>query len=106
MELIKLKMSDCRWVEMMAPVFSKAAWRCVWYMIQARYYVYCTNYFVHSTPPYPPFILGLRMGLEHGFIRMKLDYIAHQFHYFFRKLLTDMVLNNVTELVWNSNAKR
>ncbi|KAJ8419813.1 hypothetical protein Cgig2_007968 [Carnegiea gigantea] len=22
------------WVEMMAPVFSKAAWRCVWYMIQ------------------------------------------------------------------------
>ncbi|KAG8648362.1 hypothetical protein MANES_09G184701v8 [Manihot esculenta] len=23
-----------RWVEMMAPVFSKAAWRCVWYMIQ------------------------------------------------------------------------
>ncbi|KAJ0640340.1 hypothetical protein HanOQP8_Chr16g0610301 [Helianthus annuus] len=23
-----------RWVEMMAPVFSKEAWRCVWYMIQ------------------------------------------------------------------------
>ncbi|GAB2277192.1 hypothetical protein Dimus_011900 [Dionaea muscipula] len=22
------------WIEMMAPVFSKAAWRCVWYMIQ------------------------------------------------------------------------
>ncbi|CAN1147457.1 hypothetical protein LINPERHAP2_LOCUS15880 [Linum perenne] len=22
------------WVEMMAPVFSKAAWRCVWYLIQ------------------------------------------------------------------------
>ncbi|KAK6159673.1 hypothetical protein DH2020_003054 [Rehmannia glutinosa] len=24
----------CSWVEMMAPVFSRAAWRCVWYMIQ------------------------------------------------------------------------
>ncbi|CAI9101515.1 OLC1v1038855C1 [Oldenlandia corymbosa var. corymbosa] len=24
----------CRWVEMMAPVFSRAAWRCTWYMIQ------------------------------------------------------------------------
>ncbi|KAF3675709.1 putative 54S ribosomal protein L51, mitochondrial-like [Capsicum annuum] len=23
-----------RWVEMMAPVFSKAAWRCAWYMVQ------------------------------------------------------------------------
>lgn len=23
-----------RWIEVMAPVFSKAAWRCVWYMIQ------------------------------------------------------------------------
>ncbi|KAG4203260.1 hypothetical protein ERO13_A05G390900v2 [Gossypium hirsutum] len=23
-----------RWIEMMAPVFSRAAWRCVWYMIQ------------------------------------------------------------------------
>jgi hypothetical protein len=22
------------WIEMMAPVFSRAAWRCVWYMIQ------------------------------------------------------------------------
>ncbi|CAI0375104.1 unnamed protein product [Linum tenue] len=26
--------SSCSWVEIMAPVFSKAAWRCVWYMIQ------------------------------------------------------------------------
>lgn len=26
--------SYCRWVEMMAPVFSKAAWRCSWYLIQ------------------------------------------------------------------------
>ncbi|KAJ6297037.1 hypothetical protein OIU78_022711 [Salix suchowensis] len=25
------------WVEMMAPVFSRAAWRCVWYMIQVFY---------------------------------------------------------------------
>lgn len=24
----------CSWVEMMAPVFSRAAWRCVWHMIQ------------------------------------------------------------------------
>ncbi|KAL0375916.1 UNVERIFIED_CONTAM: hypothetical protein Scaly_0709200 [Sesamum calycinum] len=24
------------WVEMMAPVFSRAAWRCAWYMIQVR----------------------------------------------------------------------
>ncbi|KAK3034314.1 hypothetical protein RJ639_032654, partial [Escallonia herrerae] len=24
----------CRWIEVMAPVFSKAAWHCVWYMIQ------------------------------------------------------------------------
>jgi len=23
-----------RWVEMMAPVFSSAAWRCAWHMIQ------------------------------------------------------------------------
>lgn len=25
-----------RWVEMMAPAFSKAAWQCVWYMIQVH----------------------------------------------------------------------
>ncbi|GFS30175.1 lysine ketoglutarate reductase trans-splicing-like protein, putative [Actinidia rufa] len=24
------------WIELMAPVFSRAAWRCVWYMIQVR----------------------------------------------------------------------
>ena len=24
------------WVEMMAPAFSRAAWRCAWYMIQVR----------------------------------------------------------------------
>lgn len=32
-----------RWVEMMAPVFSRAAWRCVWYMIQVtiNYYIKC-----------------------------------------------------------------
>ncbi|XLT05872.1 hypothetical protein HN51_044621 [Arachis hypogaea] len=23
-----------RWIEMMAPIFSRAAWHCVWYMIQ------------------------------------------------------------------------
>lgn len=28
-----------RWIEMMAPVFSKAAWRCVWYMIQVHHSV-------------------------------------------------------------------
>lgn len=26
----------CSWVEMMAPVFSRAAWRCVWYMVQVH----------------------------------------------------------------------
>lgn len=30
--------SLCRWIEMMAPVFSRAAWRCVWYMIQVPYF--------------------------------------------------------------------
>ncbi|KAF6157102.1 hypothetical protein GIB67_041563, partial [Kingdonia uniflora] len=24
----------CRWVEIMAPIFSREAWRCTWYMIQ------------------------------------------------------------------------
>lgn len=26
-----------RWIEMMAPVFSRPAWRCVWYMIQVHH---------------------------------------------------------------------
>ncbi|KAJ8440361.1 hypothetical protein Cgig2_012797 [Carnegiea gigantea] len=30
------KSTSCRWVEMMAPVFSRAAWRCTWYMIQVQ----------------------------------------------------------------------
>ncbi|XP_054789888.1 uncharacterized protein LOC129295388 isoform X2 [Prosopis cineraria] len=34
--LVEERPSFCfRWIEMMAPVFSGAAWRCVWYMIQS-----------------------------------------------------------------------
>ncbi|KAI7732915.1 hypothetical protein M8C21_010639, partial [Ambrosia artemisiifolia] len=29
-------LSTGKWVEMMAPVFSKEAWQCVWYMIQVQ----------------------------------------------------------------------
>lgn len=31
---VKKTKSVPRWIEIMAPVFSRAAWRCVWYMIQ------------------------------------------------------------------------
>ena len=33
-----------RWVEMMAPVFSSASWRCAWHMIQVVYKFFRHNY--------------------------------------------------------------
>ncbi|KAK8522402.1 hypothetical protein V6N12_056111 [Hibiscus sabdariffa] len=37
------------WVEMMGPVFSRAAWRCAWYMIQVR----TTKYVLRALRPQP-----------------------------------------------------
>ncbi|KAG5075780.1 hypothetical protein JHK84_057011 [Glycine max] len=43
------------WIEMMAPVFSRAAWRCVWYMIQGdrtkKVGVVDAEYIVHYNRP-------------------------------------------------------
>ncbi|PRQ44349.1 hypothetical protein RchiOBHm_Chr3g0478281 [Rosa chinensis] len=38
MNTVKLLLVPGRnlWIELMAPVFSQAAWRCVWYMIQGN----------------------------------------------------------------------
>ena len=39
----------CRWVELMAPVFSRSAWRCSWYMIQVNMSVWvqiCSVWFI------------------------------------------------------------
>ena len=35
--------AGCRYVEVMAPVFSRAAWRCVWHMIQVTIIFYKLN---------------------------------------------------------------
>ncbi|KAL9297038.1 hypothetical protein ACSQ67_022934 [Phaseolus vulgaris] len=40
------------WVEMMAPVFSRAAWRCVWYMIQVHHFpILILLYFAERLDP-------------------------------------------------------
>ncbi|KAL6011307.1 hypothetical protein ACLOJK_001752 [Asimina triloba] len=50
-----LEFKPLQWVEMMAPVFSRAAWRCAWYMIQGdrskNVGVVDAEYIVHEAIP-------------------------------------------------------
>ncbi|KAG5532797.1 hypothetical protein RHGRI_027180 [Rhododendron griersonianum] len=52
---VKKTKSVPRWIEIMAPVFSRAAWRCVWYMIQGdrttNIGVVDSEYIVHYALP-------------------------------------------------------